>query len=400
MWYYLRGYVVLRITGYGGERFMNMLSYKGVYLWHVQRNGREITLKTSKQALPLIDYCMEKTHCHVEIIEEYGMPAMVKKSKGREILVYGFFIFMLGLYCLSTVIWTVEVTGNARIQSEDILSFCKEQGVSSGTQKKSIDQDEIARQLLLSFPELSWVSIALEGTNVHIKVAETIVQPELVDKENLTKIIANQEGVITKIIVNRGTPLVAMGDVVSKNDVVIGNEILIGEEGAEQHIEYVSADGEVYARMWKTLKEEVPLSYEEKVYTGETLTNTILVIGDLRIDFVKPSITESFEIEIQNVKEIGIGEFSFGISVITEEYIPYTIEERTRTEEEAKAFLEQTLRHALEVGLTKKGIVESINYTYEVYLEYIRGSAIGVVVDEIGEKINYIPAETADLELH
>ncbi|MFI3175290.1 MAG: sporulation protein YqfD [Bacillota bacterium] len=388
-WHQLRGYLVLRITGYGGERFMNMLSYKGVYLWHVQRNGREITLKTSKDALPLIEYCMEKTHCHVEILEERGLPAVAKKSKGRELLVYGFFSFMLGLYLLSTLIWSVEVTGNTRVSTEDLLAFCAEYDISSGKRKKTIDQDDVARRLLLSFPELSWVSIALEGTNVHIKVAETIVQPELVDKETLTEIVATSEGVITKVVVNRGTPLVAIGDVVSKNDVVIGNEIIMGEEGSEQQIEYVSADGEVYAKMWRTLQEEMPLSYEEKVYTNENTTNTAVRIGDLRIDFVQPTLTDLFEVEVVKEQELALGEFSFGIAIITEEYIPYIVETHTRTEAEAKILLEEKLRSVLEVGLTKQGIVESVNYTYETYLDCVRGIAQGVVVDEIGEKIEW-----------
>ena len=71
LWYYLRGYVMIKVKGFALERFMNMLSYKGVYLWDVNRNGSYIQMKVGRGTLEIVESCSDKTGCILEI-EAFG----------------------------------------------------------------------------------------------------------------------------------------------------------------------------------------------------------------------------------------------------------------------------------------------------------------------------------------
>ena len=36
VWNYLRGYVTIELSGFSVERFMNLASHKGIYLWDIK----------------------------------------------------------------------------------------------------------------------------------------------------------------------------------------------------------------------------------------------------------------------------------------------------------------------------------------------------------------------------
>ena len=84
---------------------------------------------------------------------------------------------------------------------------------------------------LEDFADISWVSVGIHGTDATIRLAETIGGVEIIDKETPCDIVASTDGVILQITAERGTPLVAAGDVVKKGDVLISSALTIGLEG-------------------------------------------------------------------------------------------------------------------------------------------------------------------------
>ncbi|WP_312059163.1 sporulation protein YqfD [Anaerotignum sp.] len=387
LWYYFRGYVIIKVNGFAAERFMNMLSYRGVYLWDVETKGAGVRLKAPMGSMDTLSMCAEKTGCRLEVQGYGGFPAKIRRFHGRQVLTAGILLFAIGLYFLSSFIWVIKVEGNERVAKEDILIYCQELGLKPAAWKRGIDTEKITKDILIQFPDISWVSVGIKGTDVTIKVAETIQKAEVVDKETPCDIIANTDGVILKITAERGTPKVKEGDVVKKGDILISSEVLIGLEGEAQHTEYVAAEGVVMAKIWQQLTEELPLSYDEKVYTGAIKTNHVLSFFGQDADFIRPTLGDSeADVDVLFEKDLALGDFKIPISLKKEQYNLYTLEKRSRTVDEAKAELEDILRKKTEQSVSVYGKIEKINAQYDEYTDCVRATGQAELTERIDEK--------------
>lgn len=389
LWYYLRGYVMIKAKGFSAERFMNMAAFRGAYLWDVAQDGAGMTMKASRDSLPVLEACAEKTGCVLEVLAWGGLPAKLGRFHGRQMLMTGVLLFAAGLYALSSFVWVVEVEGNERLSAEELLAACGEMGLRPGAWKKGVDLDAVTKGLLEGFPDISWASVSMKGTDATIRLAETIEKAEIVDKETPCDIVAAQDGVILKITTERGTPLVSEGDVVKKGDVLISSEVIIGLEGEEQHPEYVAAEGAVTARVWLRLAEDAPLAYEEAVYDGEVQENHSLLMNGRELDFIHPNESrEGKEWEKKPVLErpLALGDFTLPLGWKKEEWRSFAYVQKTRTPEEAKTLLEENLRKKTENLLSGYGTIEDIEIRYQEYADSVHADATATLTERIEEK--------------
>lgn len=386
LWYYLRGYVKIRAKGFSAERFMNLAAYRGVYLWDVTQTGASMTMKAAGGSIEILEACAQKTGCTMEILGWGGLPAFLGRFRKRQVWTAGLLFFAAGLYFLSSFIWMVEVEGNERLAKEDILSFCGEMGLRPGGWKRNVDTEKVTRRLLEEFPDLSWVSVGIRGTDATIRLAETIEKVELVDQETPCDMIASADGVILQITAERGTPLVAAGDVVQKGDILISSELLIGLEGEEQHTEYTAAAGTVTARIWQRLTEEMPLSYEETIYSGVEKENRSLIFSEKELDFIHPSGAGEWEKTVLEETPLALGDFELPVKWKKELWKACETVEKERTAAEAKELLEENLRKKAENLLSPYGTIENIEIKFEEYADCVRGEAEITMAERIEEK--------------
>lgn len=386
LWYYLRGYVKIRAKGFSAERFMNLAAYRGVYLWDVTQAGASMTMKAAGGSIEILEACAEKTGCTMEILGWGGLPAFLGRFRKRQVWTAGLLFFAAGLYFLSSFIWMVEVEGNERLAKEDILSFCGEMGLRPGGWKRNVDTEEVTKRLLEEFPDLSWVSVGIRGTDATVRLAETIEKVELVDQETPCDIVAAQDGVILQITAERGTPLVAAGDVVQKGDILISSELVIGLEGEEQHTEYTAAAGTVTARIWQRLTEEMPLSYEETIYSGVEKENHSLIFSEKELDFIRPSGEGEWEKSVLEETPLALGDFELPVKWKKELWKACETVEKKRTAAEAKELLEENLRKKAENLLSPYGTIENITFKFEEYADCVRGEAEITMAERIEEK--------------
>lgn len=386
LWYYLRGYVKIRAKGFSAERFMNLAAYRGVYLWDVTQTGASMTMKAAGGSIEILEACAQKTGCTMEILGWGGLPAFLGRFRKRQVWTAGLLFFAAGLYFLSSFIWMVEVEGNERLAKEDILSFCGEMGLRPGGWKRNVDTEEVTKRLLEEFPDLSWVSVGIRGTDATIRLAETIEKVELVDQETPCDMIASADGVILQITAERGTPLVAAGDVVQKGDILISSELLIGLEGEEQHTEYTAAAGTVTARIWQRLTEEMPLSYEETIYSGVEKENRSLIFSEKELDFIHPSGAGEWEKTVLEETPLALGDFELPVKWKKELWRACETVEKERNAAEAKELLEENLRKKAENLLSPYGTIENIEIKFEEYADCVRGEAEITMAERIEEK--------------
>lgn len=385
LWYYLQGYVMITVSGFSVERFVNMATFRGIYLWNIQPKGSTVQMNVSIKGYSLLKECAEKTGCQYDIVCQYGLPAFFKKYKKRKILAFGMLFFVAALYTLSSFLWTVEVEGNERIPTEDLLVACEKMGMAPGTLKWSISTDNITEGLLETFADISWVSVSMKGTNALIKLVETIPQPEMIDKTTPSNLIAKKDSVIQSITAEVGTPMVQSGDVVKKGALLISSEVIIaaGEE-AEVGREYVHARGTILGKVWYTLEEKVALQNTEKKYTGEEKKDKSLLIGDVVLNIIQPNMEGTYEKQKTGGNQLSIGDFQLPFAWVEETYKKYETVVKQKTEEEAKKEVEELLKKKAEEMV--EGEIENIEITYHIEQDNVIGTATITALEEISEE--------------
>lgn len=386
LWYYLHGYVMITVSGFSVERFVNMATFRGIYLWNIQPKGSSVQMNVSAKGYSLLEECAEKTGCQYNIICQCGLPTLIKKYKKRKILAFGILFFIAALYALSSFIWTIEIEGNERIAKEDVLTTCENIGMSAGKLKWNMHTDEITQKLLETFPDISWVSVSIKGTNALIKIVEAIPQPEMIDKITPSDLIAKKDSIIQSITTEAGTPIVQSGDVVKKGTLLISSEVIIvaGEE-AEVGREYIHARGTILGKVWYTLEESIPLQYTEKRYTGEEKKDKSIMIGDTILNIIQPNMKDSvYDKEKTSVNQFAIGDFKLPIAYIQETYKVYETMQKQRTEEQAKKELEDKLKQKAEEIV--EGEIENIDIIYKIEENNVIATATITAVEEISEE--------------
>lgn len=386
LWHYLRGYVMIRAKGFAAERFMNLAAYRGAALWDVAAEGSGMRMKAHAGDLPILEACAEKTGCTLEILAWGGLPCLWRRFRGRQVWLVGMFCFALGLYLLSSFIWVIEVEGNERLAEAEILDACREMGLRPGAWKRGIEPEEITEGLLSQFADISWVSVGIQGTDLTIKLAETIEKADMIDKTTPCDIVAGADGLILQITAERGTPLVSAGDMVQKGDVLISSEILIGLEGEPQRTEYAAAEGAVTARIWQRLAEDAPFQYEEKQTIGAAKENHSILLGEWELDIFTPDCGAAWESTLLWEKPLAIGDWQLPLRLRKESRQGFIMVEKTRTSEEAKAFLEENLRKKIENSLSPYGTIEENKLRFTEYADGIHAEAEITLTERIEKK--------------
>jgi len=272
LWYYLTGYVRLRVTGIALEKFVNLCISRGIYLWGIARDDQGILLSMGASNFRLLRPIARSTRCRVRILQKKGLPFYCLRLRGRQMLVLGLLLFFTTLYGLGYFIWSIEVSGISEpIQTKKILAEIYNRGVKIGALKRNIDLDELSRQIILNNPDLAWVNVEFRGTllMIHLVPKQT---PPLVGMP--CHLVARREGIVEEIIVLVGEPQVGKGQAVAKGEILIRGT-LAGRP--------VAAQGIVRALIWPAAYGRCPRQETERRRTGNSHQIVSLRMGEREI---------------------------------------------------------------------------------------------------------------------
>ena len=74
-----------------------------------------------------------------------------------------------------------------------------------GVLKSKVDTNKILEKMKLKDDRIAWIGINIEGTNAKVRIVEATQKPEVIDENEICNIVANKEGIVTKINVTNGT---------------------------------------------------------------------------------------------------------------------------------------------------------------------------------------------------
>lgn len=216
------GYVMFTAQGGFPERFINLCSGRGIYIWNVKNKKGVIYACCEIKDYKKLRHIAGKTGMKMRIYKKAGLPFFLRHHRHRKAIPLSGILFVITAAILSRFIWTVDVTGNTNVPSEDIIAVFEEMGIKPGTLKSSVNAGETAKQCLLLLEDISWTALNIKGCSATIEVKEKTPKPEIREKSNIpTNIVASRSGVIEKFELYSGTACVKPGSPVREGDILV-----------------------------------------------------------------------------------------------------------------------------------------------------------------------------------
>lgn len=355
---YLRGYLLVHLTGFAPERFLNLCGKRNILLWNLKRAEDGYLFYISVDAYKSLRPILKKTKTKIKILEKKGLPFYLFRYRKRKVFAAGVLFFWMILICVSGYLWNIEISGNSYLSDETILFFLEEEGAAFGTKLSEIDCSKLEESLRSDYPEVIWTSIKIYGTKMTVEVQESLLADEAYTEapDEICDIVAAKDGVITDIITRQGTPKVTIGTEVKQGDCLVSGEIEIPSDyGDVLDYLYERADADILAQVQYQYSERISKKYQEKVFKEEK-QNYILQIGDIIIKNPFFKAPEGlYDIIIEDV-QFRFGEnYYFPLFFKKIRYASYELEEKMYTETQLKELAEEHFFQYLE-NLKEKGI--------------------------------------------
>ena len=269
---YCKGYVRVRLIGNMPERFLNLCAANQIFLWNLLSDEGSYLLSMSIQDFRRLKPLCRKSGCTLHIVEKHGMPFFFYQNRKRKGFFIGIFLFAGLLYLLSCFIWNIHVDGNHH-----------------GIWKNRIVCQDISAEVRQAFPNITWVSTKIQGTQLIVEVKENVdgyqEQEEDLQEESACDLIAEKAGTVVRIVTRSGIPKVSEGTVCEQGDVLVSGEIpIVDDSGETIRYEYVHADSDIYLMTRYYYYREFERNYVHREYEEETSDVPFLEIGDYRLN--------------------------------------------------------------------------------------------------------------------
>ncbi len=242
-----------------------------------------------------------------KIISRHGLPFFINKHRRRAGLLYGAIFGICFITVMSTMVWSINISGNNRITDEEILTVLAESGIKPGTLRKNVDAASARFHATHSLPELSYMSVNVLGSCIEVIVSETADKAQKNDKDFPCDVISKVDGQIAAIEVYRGTKLHGEGEAVRAGETLAGGFVELNDGSVKlKH-------AEAYALIRTDLSFKTSTNRNSKALTlTDEKTKTTLHFMCFNIplykdDGTKPTFTRHSHIVINNtVLPLGI----------------------------------------------------------------------------------------------
>ena len=148
------GYVRVRIYGEQTERFLNLCRAREIRISDLRRES-ELSLTGCLQIRDFFRLAPihRKTKVKIHILEKHGLPFFFYRSKKRKAFFLGLLLCAGLLLFLSGRLWEIDVEGNVRNSTPEILDFLEQKGIRHGMAKGRLSCSEIAAEIRKKYPD-------------------------------------------------------------------------------------------------------------------------------------------------------------------------------------------------------------------------------------------------------
>ncbi len=354
---FLRGYVRIYLTGFSPERFMNLCNNHQIELWDVTPIGDGYEFYMDINGFFACKDFLRKTKTKVVLRDKLGLPFLLYRYRKRKLFFIGLLTCLCALFLATRFIWAFELDGNRQLTEDMLWKFLEMQNVSYGMAIKDLDIDAFEKALREEYDYITWASVKIEGTKLHITIKENEVTAESKVYEGESgDLRATVSGNLISIVTRNGVPLKKNGDPICKDEVIISGIIPIyNDDGTMRDYHEIRADGDILIESILPYKDSLSLQYQKKIYTGNTEQTPVLGFGEKELVLGKVDMTCEYEmISVRKAVKL-FDNLYLPLIYGHNEYVEYTITESTYTEEEATQILNDRFLRFCET-LEEKGV--------------------------------------------
>lgn len=401
------------VTGEETLRFVNLCRNNGIELRHLVRRENAIQMEIDAENFKKLRPLVRKTHVKIHILNRHGPAFFFYRHKRRWRFLLGMTVFAGMIYILSLFVWQIDIDGNRKYTDALILQALAQMDVKTGCRKSEIDLPEIEEELRIMYNEITWVSASITGTKLQIELREGDLKisgssgggktgnvKRVENRENNSKtqngesetdlpanLVADEDAIITNLVVRRGTVAVRYGDEVKKGDVLIEGKVYIyNEDETLKKVDYLTAEGDVFGKYQELYEKHYQRKHEVRSYTGKNYRELgVAIVGKsfclpVWENILKKQLEENTLSEVWSWKKQFRLTPTFYLPFALEytEYVPYENVVEEYTDEVIKKMAEEELQKYLN-ELEKKG-VQIISNSVTISLDADGGHVKGTLI--------------------
>lgn len=401
------------VTGEETLRFVNLCRNNGIELRHLVRRENAIQMEIDAENFKKLRPLVRKTHVKIHILNRHGPAFFFYRHKRRWWFLLGMTVFAGMIYILSLFVWQIDIDGNRKYTDALILQALAQMDVKTGCRKSEIDLPEIEEELRIMYNEITWVSASITGTKLQIELREGDLKisgssgggqtgnvKRVENRENNPKtqngesetdlpanLVADEDAIITNLVVRRGTVAVRYGDEVKKGDVLIEGKVYIyNEDETLKKVDYLTAEGDVFGKYQELYEKHYQRKHEVRSYTGKNYRELgVEIVGKsfclpVWENILKKQLEENTLSEVWSWKKQFRLTPTFYLPFALEytEYVPYKNVVEEYTDEVIKKMAEEELQKYLN-ELEKKG-VQIISNSVTISLDADGGHVKGTLI--------------------
>lgn len=258
--------ISLNIKGKNINRFIKRLRTKKIEILSLKyKNPNEADIIIYKKDYETV--LKIKSIYEVTELDVFGLIKIKRKIKlSKHLIILTLIAFTIFLI-FTHVIFDVEVIHSNKDIRNLLLNELKQNGIKKYSFKKSYNEiSKIKEKILNKYPDkIEWLEIEENGTKYTVRVEERTIVKE--DNNNTPRnIIAKKDGVLKKVIAEKGDIVKDMNDYVKKGDLIVNGELIFNEKVKGK----VKAEGKAYAEVWYVTKTEYPFATYTETETGKT----------------------------------------------------------------------------------------------------------------------------------
>ena len=277
----MKNILKIKVSGMATERFINICRHHKIYFNDLINTSTGFIAIMKAADFLKLKPIIKSTGVHIKIIYKKGIFFTYRKNKNRFAFVLGIIIFIVTICALSTRIWKIEFNGNLYYSKETLLEFLDKNKINLGTKTTKINEEALETLIRKEFEEIIWVSVSINGTKLIVDIKENDTKPISQKAQEPRDIIATKDGIINSIFVRTGTALVKPGDTVKEGDVLVSSKVSCTNESMEEiKIIYTKADADILIETVYEYENTINRNYEERIFTGEKIEQTVVRIGD------------------------------------------------------------------------------------------------------------------------
>ena len=337
----IHNYIVIEISGWERERFVNLCCRRGITLYNCQCVKETITARIKRQDYFNTKELRRKCHVHIRIMKKHDMKFLFTRYRKNYSIIAGFAVAFVLMYIVSRFVWNIEFDGNFVYTDDAMLKFLEEHGVRTGDKVKDIDTESLEKAIKDELSQITWVNVRIEGNVLKVSVDESKAD-ELMENTDDGNIVSGYTGVVEYIVTRSGTPRVKVGDEVHEGDILVENTLYVPDDYEENIQEFqTTAQADILIRTQLSWDKELNAVYADKIYTGLKMTTYAICIDKYEISLGFPRHLKEYD-RVVNDGNLKIGDFiALPVSVQKITLNEYKENEAEYSDEEAAAILNE-----------------------------------------------------------